>query len=370
MPLRAGRRHAHRPLVHAGGLESDRSPSGGAITTGRLRFENPAYTTCDASFGVSKDTWCVNVYGENLSNSNASRVRQHRPVHRRADAAAAAGARRDLRLQVLKAGGRRARRCRGDAIVRSCTRSLISHRPWSSRYGMRANCSRHDASPRRWRPPTHCCAACRRTATCCYCVPWRSASSVTCRPRSPPSPGSRGCSRASAACSRSAGDCHVALQPGARGDRGVPPRGRVQSGAGPQLEHARRAAPADRRRCRRRRSASAGTDPAAACRRKWSPPADCWPMARPGPPSSCCASFLLRHGLHAEAMRLLARIGMARDRLGRRTAAVRGGTASTRRITTPRASTTPTSSSSAIATHRPCTRPSVWSPPIPATATT
>ena len=44
----------------------------GAITTGRLRFENPAYTTYDASFGVMKDAWYVNVYGENLANSNAS----------------------------------------------------------------------------------------------------------------------------------------------------------------------------------------------------------------------------------------------------------------------------------------------------------
>ncbi|MGH8136633.1 MAG: TonB-dependent receptor [Steroidobacteraceae bacterium] len=44
----------------------------GAITTGRLRFENPAYTTYDASLGVAKDAWNVSVYGENLSNSNAS----------------------------------------------------------------------------------------------------------------------------------------------------------------------------------------------------------------------------------------------------------------------------------------------------------
>jgi outer membrane receptor protein involved in Fe transport len=44
----------------------------GAISTGRLRFENPAYTTYDASFGVAKDAWWVNAYAENLSNSNAS----------------------------------------------------------------------------------------------------------------------------------------------------------------------------------------------------------------------------------------------------------------------------------------------------------
>jgi outer membrane receptor protein involved in Fe transport len=44
----------------------------GAISTGRLRFENPAYTTFDASIGVSKDNWSVNVHGENIGNSNAS----------------------------------------------------------------------------------------------------------------------------------------------------------------------------------------------------------------------------------------------------------------------------------------------------------
>ena len=44
----------------------------GAISTGRLRFENPAYTTYDASIGVAKDAWYFNVYGENLSNSNKS----------------------------------------------------------------------------------------------------------------------------------------------------------------------------------------------------------------------------------------------------------------------------------------------------------
>jgi len=46
--------------------------AGGAISTSRGRFENPAYTTYDASFGVAKDPWTVSIYGENLSNSNAS----------------------------------------------------------------------------------------------------------------------------------------------------------------------------------------------------------------------------------------------------------------------------------------------------------
>jgi iron complex outermembrane recepter protein len=44
----------------------------GAISTGRLQFENPAYSTWDASLGVVKDAWTVTVFGENLANSNNS----------------------------------------------------------------------------------------------------------------------------------------------------------------------------------------------------------------------------------------------------------------------------------------------------------
>jgi hypothetical protein len=44
----------------------------GAVSTGRLRFENPAYSVFDASLGVAKDAWTVTAYAENLANSNAS----------------------------------------------------------------------------------------------------------------------------------------------------------------------------------------------------------------------------------------------------------------------------------------------------------
>jgi iron complex outermembrane recepter protein len=44
----------------------------GSISTSRLRFENPAYTTVSASAGIAKDAWNVMIYGENLSNSNAA----------------------------------------------------------------------------------------------------------------------------------------------------------------------------------------------------------------------------------------------------------------------------------------------------------
>ena len=37
-----------------------------------LRYEMPAYTTYDAAIGVSKDNWSASVFGNNLSNSDAS----------------------------------------------------------------------------------------------------------------------------------------------------------------------------------------------------------------------------------------------------------------------------------------------------------
>jgi iron complex outermembrane recepter protein len=41
-------------------------------TTTRTLFDQPGYTTYDASLGVSKDNWTVTLYGQNLSNSDAS----------------------------------------------------------------------------------------------------------------------------------------------------------------------------------------------------------------------------------------------------------------------------------------------------------
>lgn len=42
------------------------------INTALFRFHMDSYTTFDASFGVAKDAWSVQVFGQNLSNSNAS----------------------------------------------------------------------------------------------------------------------------------------------------------------------------------------------------------------------------------------------------------------------------------------------------------
>jgi outer membrane receptor protein involved in Fe transport len=46
--------------------------AGGSVSTTLLRFENPAYTLYDASGGIAKDAWSVELYGQNLTNSNAS----------------------------------------------------------------------------------------------------------------------------------------------------------------------------------------------------------------------------------------------------------------------------------------------------------
>ena len=45
---------------------------GGAVNTTLLRFENPPYGLVDASVGVAKDQWTVQLYGENLADRNVS----------------------------------------------------------------------------------------------------------------------------------------------------------------------------------------------------------------------------------------------------------------------------------------------------------
>jgi iron complex outermembrane receptor protein len=50
-------------------------PSGEGVlypTTVDLRYLQAAYTTTDASLGISKDAWAVSLYGTNLGNSHAS----------------------------------------------------------------------------------------------------------------------------------------------------------------------------------------------------------------------------------------------------------------------------------------------------------
>jgi iron complex outermembrane recepter protein len=46
--------------------------SASGINTTLLRFENPAYSTFDASFGVAKDAWTAHVFAQNLTNKETS----------------------------------------------------------------------------------------------------------------------------------------------------------------------------------------------------------------------------------------------------------------------------------------------------------
>ncbi len=68
--LQVGATHVGHSFTQAGANPT--IAQAGAVNTSRLRFEDPAYTTYDASFGIGKDAWTVSVFGENLSNSNAA----------------------------------------------------------------------------------------------------------------------------------------------------------------------------------------------------------------------------------------------------------------------------------------------------------
>jgi iron complex outermembrane recepter protein len=68
--VQAGANHSGHSFTQAGA--NPNYAVGGAFSTSRGRFENPAYSTYDASLGIAKDAWYVTIYGENISNSNAS----------------------------------------------------------------------------------------------------------------------------------------------------------------------------------------------------------------------------------------------------------------------------------------------------------
>ena len=67
--IQAGASHTGHSFTQAG---SNPTIAEAGVSTGRLRFEDPAYTTVDASVGVSKDSWYFNIYCDNLTNSNAA----------------------------------------------------------------------------------------------------------------------------------------------------------------------------------------------------------------------------------------------------------------------------------------------------------
>jgi iron complex outermembrane recepter protein len=68
--VQAGVQHQGHSFTQAG--SNPPFLPGETIDTGRARFDLPAYSSFDASAGVSKDKWSLTVYGKNLANSNAS----------------------------------------------------------------------------------------------------------------------------------------------------------------------------------------------------------------------------------------------------------------------------------------------------------
>ncbi len=97
--IQAGASHTGHSYTQAG---ANPTLGAGAITTSRLRFENPAYTTYDASIGVAKDAWWRQRVRREPEQFERQHVHQRRSVHRGGDAAAAAGPGGHVRLQFLR----------------------------------------------------------------------------------------------------------------------------------------------------------------------------------------------------------------------------------------------------------------------------
>ena len=88
---------------HVGDMQNEPSSfaSGAGVlnpTTTWLRYDQPAYTTYDAAFGIAKDQWHVEAYRHEPRQLGREPVHHVRAVHRGAGAAAAAGAGHQGRL--------------------------------------------------------------------------------------------------------------------------------------------------------------------------------------------------------------------------------------------------------------------------------
>jgi outer membrane receptor protein involved in Fe transport len=68
--VQAGVTHQGHSYTQAG--SNPTFAGSGSISTSRLRFEDPAYSTVSAQAGIAKDAWNVMISGENLANSNAA----------------------------------------------------------------------------------------------------------------------------------------------------------------------------------------------------------------------------------------------------------------------------------------------------------
>jgi outer membrane receptor protein involved in Fe transport len=67
--VQVGGQHTGHSYTQSG---NDPAISAGGISTTLLRFENPAYTTYDASLGVAKDAWSAHLFAQNLTNKDTS----------------------------------------------------------------------------------------------------------------------------------------------------------------------------------------------------------------------------------------------------------------------------------------------------------
>jgi iron complex outermembrane receptor protein len=67
--VQVGGEHTGHSFTQSG---NDPAISALGINTTLLRFENPAYTTYDASLGVAKDAWSAHVFAQNLTNTETS----------------------------------------------------------------------------------------------------------------------------------------------------------------------------------------------------------------------------------------------------------------------------------------------------------
>ncbi len=68
--VQGGGTHVGHSFTQAG--SNPTLSTGGAVNTTLLRFEDPAYSTFDASVGFAKDAWNVQAYGQNLGDSHAA----------------------------------------------------------------------------------------------------------------------------------------------------------------------------------------------------------------------------------------------------------------------------------------------------------
>ena len=101
--VQAGVSHTGHSFTQAG---TNPTLAQAGLTTSRLRFELQPYTLVEASVGVTKGNLSASLIRREFDQFECQHVYQYGPVHRRGNAAAPENHRGKLRLQVLSAGQR------------------------------------------------------------------------------------------------------------------------------------------------------------------------------------------------------------------------------------------------------------------------